>query len=75
MKRRVNLSVEQLEARNTPSPVSAAGAFLSPGVVRGSYSPDGDLPAARVGVSSVAFVSPGVSHGGWSPDGVPPQSR
>jgi len=34
MKRRVLLSVEQLEARNTPSRVSATGAFLPPGAER-----------------------------------------
>jgi hypothetical protein len=76
MKRRVHLSVEQLEARNMPSGVSATGALLPPGVIRGfnpQPDPPGLPPAAQVSqlgtAASAVFVPPGVIRGGWSPDG------
>jgi hypothetical protein len=78
MKRRVRLSVEQLEARNMPSGVSATSALLPPGVIRGfnpQPDPPGVPPAAQVSrlgtAASAVFVPPGVVNGGWSPDGMP----
>jgi len=76
MKRRVPLSVEQLEARNMPSAVSSTGAFLPPGVIRG-FNPQPDPPGLPPPVQvsrdgSVAFLPPGAVRASYSPDGAPP---
>jgi hypothetical protein len=75
MKRRVSLAVEQLEARNTPSPVSSAGAFLPPGVIKGfnpQPDPPGLPPPVQVRDGSVAFLPPGIDRAIGNPDEAPP---
>jgi len=76
MKRRVPLSVEQLEARNMPSAVSSTGAFLPPGVIRG-FNPQPDPPGLPPPVQvsrdgSVAFLPPGAARAIGEDNEAPP---
>ena len=66
MKRRERLSVEQLEARDTPSQVILAVApldpALTPGVTRGGWSPDGAPAPVQVRDGFLNFTLTGVTR-------------
>jgi len=63
MKRRVRLSVDQVEARTLPSPVTSAGVFLPPGVTRFFGESSEAPPPVQVGRDgSVTFMPPGMTR-------------
>ena len=72
MKRRVRLSVDQVEARTLPSPVTSAGVFLPPGITRFLAESSEAPPPVQVSPEgTVGFQPPGVIKG-FNPQPDPP---
>jgi hypothetical protein len=66
MKSRVTLCVEQLESRDTPTPL-VGGAFLPPGIAHAVQDPHVPPPVQVTRGDSVSFMPPGLLRGGGDP--------